>query len=78
MNKLLDILSVVLRISRDEINNETSMSTCSSWDSFNHLLIVNEIEKKMNISLAMSEIEEATSFLTLKNIIREKMNESVN
>ena len=54
--KLYDIISKVFSIQISEINDESSPETIESWDSFNGLILVDELENSFNIKFSISEI----------------------
>lgn len=56
MSQLNKILSKVLEIDESKITDETSPKTTQSWDSFNALLLVSELEKEFNVKFTMEEV----------------------
>ena len=54
--KLYDIISKVFSVQISEINDESSPETIESWDSFNGLILVDELESSFNIKFSVSEI----------------------
>jgi acyl carrier protein len=60
--KLVKLLSIILKIPIDSINEKTSPDNTESWDSFNGLMIAAELEKTFNVSFDMEEI------ITTKNV----------
>ena len=54
--KLYDIISKVFSVQISEINDESSPETIESWDSFNGLILVDELESNFNIKFSVSEI----------------------
>ena len=54
--KLHIIISKVFSVPISEINDESSPETIESWDSFNGLILVNELESSFNIKFSVSEI----------------------
>ena len=53
--KLYDIISKVFSVQISEINDESSPETIESWDSFNGLILVDELESNFNIKFSVSE-----------------------
>ena len=72
-SKLKNIFSKVLKVPFEEINDETSPNNCSSWDSFNMLQLVIEIENEFDIKLDISEIVTIKSFGDVSSIIESKI-----
>ena len=72
MEKLLQIISTVLNIDREKIDESLSRDTTDEWDSFNHLMLMSEIEKEFQISLSIQEIEKTRSYKDICTLISEK------
>ncbi len=56
MKRLKAILSDVLEIDEDSINDETSPENVETWDSLNGLVLVTELESQFNIKFSMEEV----------------------
>jgi acyl carrier protein len=56
MKRLHDVLSRVLGINAAAITDETSPENVATWDSFNGLLLVSELEKTFSITFTMDEV----------------------
>lgn len=56
MKKLNEILSKVLDIKESDIDDKTSPQNTDSWDSFNALMLVSELEKEFNVKFTLDEI----------------------
>jgi acyl carrier protein len=54
--KLLALLSRVLDIDRALISDNTSPENTDSWDSYNALLLVSELEIEFNVHFSMEEV----------------------
>ena len=55
--KLYHLISHVLGVDITEINEATSPENTQSWDSFNALVMVTELEESFNVTFTMDEIE---------------------
>ncbi len=62
MDKLNQILAQVLGIDENSITEKTSPETVESWDSFNGLMIVSELEQNFKVKFSMEEV------LLVKNV----------
>jgi acyl carrier protein len=69
--KLKKVTSKTLGIPLDEIK-DTLQRDSDVWDSFNHLLLISELEKEMGISLSAKEVEEISTFKQLRQIVEKK------
>ena len=64
--KLYDIISKVFSVQISEINDESSPETIESWDSFNGLILVDELESNFNIKFSVSEIIDGKNVKDIK------------
>jgi acyl carrier protein len=55
-DKLKSILARVLDIEKVNINDNTSPENTESWDSFNALLLVTELETEFDVQFTMEEV----------------------
>ena len=70
MDRLKKILSKVLEIEENSITGETSLDNVASWDSFNHLLLISEIEKEFKMKFTMQEVIDIKSVKDIKTILK--------
>jgi len=64
--KLYDIISKVFSVQISEINDESNPETIESWDSFNGLILVDELESSFNIKFSVSEIIDVKNVKDIK------------
>ena len=64
--KLYSIISKVFSVPISEINDESSPETIESWDSFNGLILVDELESSFNIKFSVSEIIDVKNVKDIK------------
>jgi len=67
--KLYQLLSNVLGIAIDEINDDTSPDNTESWDSFNALVMVTELEETFEVSFTMDEVYSVRRVADIKEIL---------
>ena len=67
-NQVKEILSILLNI---EVNDNTTMNNCDSWDSMKHIEIITTLEDEMDVSFEISDIPKLTSFKLLVEKIKE-------
>ena len=60
------IISKVFSVPISEINDESSPETIESWDSFNGLILVDELESNFNIKFSVSEIIDVKNVKDIK------------
>jgi len=68
--KLYDIISKVFSVQISEINDESSPETIESWDSFNGLILVDELESNFNIKFSVSEIIDVKNVKDIKRHLK--------
>ena len=56
MKNLKKILSKVLGVNEVDINDDSSPDNIESWDSFNGLMLVSELENEFKISFTVDEV----------------------
>ena len=72
MKELKKIVAKVLNIDEIKVNDTLTMENAKQWDSFNHLLLISEIEKEMSITFSIQEVEKIKSFKDLREIVLDK------
>ncbi len=70
MKKLRSIISKVLYLDSQSINDLTSPDNTPTWDSFNALLLVSELEQNYNIKFSMEEIVTVKSVKDIKERLK--------
>ena len=54
--KLYQIISDVMNIPIDSLNDKSGPENIKNWDSFNGLVLIDEIESKFNVKFSLEEI----------------------
>lgn len=70
MNRLKTILSKVLEIEEDKINDELSPADVETWDSFNGLILVSELEDGFKIKFTMEEVTSVKCVRDIKETLK--------
>jgi len=65
-NDLYKIITRVFSISESEISDESGPKTIESWDSFNGLVLVDELENHFNVKFTISEIIDVKNVKDIK------------
>ena len=74
-DKLYNIISRVFSVSIDEISDDSGPEDIERWDSFNALVLIDELESEFSIQFTISEI---TDVSTVSDIKRHLRNHGVN
>ena len=72
-NRVKDIISAVLGISMEKINNDLSPDTIESWDSLGHMNLVVALEEEFNVQFSDEEIVEMMNLQLIVEILKEKI-----
>lgn len=70
--KVYNVLSHVLNINIESINESTSPSNTESWDSFNALMLISEFESTFNLTFTMQEVADVSSVKDIINVLKNK------
>lgn len=73
--KLFQIISKVMNVSIDEINDQSSPTTIPKWTSFNGYVLLYELESNFNIKFSIDEAMDVKNVLDIK---RHLQNHGVN
>ena len=68
--KLIALISRVLDIDKNSISDLTSPENTESWDSFNGLVLVDELENHFNIKFSISEITDVKTVADIKRHLK--------
>ena len=68
--KLYQIIGKILGVPASEINDESSPETIENWDSFNSLMLADELESEFNISFTLDEIIDSANVAAIKKHLK--------
>jgi acyl carrier protein len=68
-DKLMDLVSRVLNIEVETVTDETSPENTASWDSFNGLLMVSELEEVFSVHFSIEEVYTVTCVKDIKSAL---------
>ena len=69
---LMSIISNVLNVDVSRLTNKTQAEDIESWDSFNSILLISEIESEFDVEFTMKEMSHVRSIQDIKNILFNK------
>jgi len=69
-NDLYKIIAKVFSISESEINDESGPENIKAWDSFNGLVLVDELENHFNVKFTISEIIDVKNVSDIKRHLK--------
>jgi len=66
LQKLYQIISKVMEIPISELTDESGPNTIENWDSYNGLLLVDELESEFDIKFSVEEVYDVHSIADIK------------
>ena len=70
LNDLYKIIAKVFSISESDVSDESGPKTIESWDSFNGLVLVDELENHFNVKFTISEIVDVKNVSDIKRCLK--------
>ncbi len=64
------IIAKVFSISESQINDQSGPENIESWDSFNGLILVDELENHFKIKFSISEITDVKTVADIKRHLK--------
>jgi|CZCB01.1.fsa_nt_gi acyl carrier protein len=74
-DKILEIASKVLGLSKDSLTIESNRDDIYEWDSLAHLNLIAEMEERLNVTIPFEEIEDIYSLKDFLKYLDEKNND---
>jgi acyl carrier protein len=68
-----EIISGVLKLSIKEITNDVLMKDTDAWDSLSHMSLILALEEEYVIEFSMDEIVSMVSVLSIREIVKNKL-----
>ena len=72
-NKLKQVVSDILEVNIDDINENSSPDNIEKWDSLSHIKLVMAIEAEFNVKLTPEDMMDMLSVKLIKMILAEKL-----
>jgi len=72
-NKLKQVVSDILEMDIDDINENSSSDNIEQWDSLSHIKLVMAIEAEFNVKLTPDDMMDMLSVKLIKMILVEKL-----
>ena len=63
---IYEIISKIMNVPIREINDNSGPETIERWDSYNGLLLVDELESEFNISFSLEEMSDVHNISDIK------------
>lgn len=72
-DRIKNVMTAVLDIGIDEINDATSQDTVETWDSLKHMSLVVALEEEFGVHLTDEQVVEMLNFKLIKLILEEAL-----
>lgn len=72
---LKQLMGIILEVSPESIDENSSMDNIKSWDSLKHMNLVLAIEEELGISIPDEEAANITSYKLIRIVVREQLKE---
>tara|TARA_B100001057_G_scaffold500750_1_gene617570 strand:+ start:9599 stop:9859 length:261 start_codon:yes stop_codon:yes gene_type:complete len=73
-NKIFkDLVSEIMEISLEEVQENMNIEDFDNWDSFNHIKFILSLEEEFDVSFSDKEIELSTDLIFLKQNLLNKL-----
>lgn len=66
--QLKNIVAETIGIDAEGITDELSRTSCEEWDSFNHLILIAELERASQLKLPAADVEKMKTIADLKAV----------
>ena len=68
-DKLVEVISSILEISPEIVDDNLSIETCDNWDSMNHMSLILALEEVFDLKIDDETAIDLISFKDVKNYI---------
>ena len=72
-DKLLEVFATVLNLSSESITKDLSPDSCATWDSLQHIHLINAIDEVFGITLTFEQQMEIMTFDLATDVVREAL-----
>lgn len=75
--RIIDLLSMILQLPPEIIQDDASMQTISTWDSLRHMSLIAVLEDEFDVEIKVSQFSRMTSLAGLLKEMRSVLNEKL-
>ena len=68
--KLMEVIAKVLDLEASTITDDMSPENTSTWDSFNALMMISELETQFNVHFSMEEVYLVTCVADIRKALK--------
>ena len=71
-DEILEIVSQIMNVPKDELNDDSSPQTIRDWDSLKHMNLILALEEKFAVTFSDEEIIDMLKVKTILEILSKK------
>jgi acyl carrier protein len=68
--KLFSLISKVLEVPKSELSDKSTPESIENWDSYNGLLLVDELESEFKVKFSVEEVFDVHSIADIKRHLK--------
>jgi acyl carrier protein len=68
--KLYEIIAKIMKVPITELSDSSGPETIENWDSYNGLLLVDELESEFNLSFTLAEMSDTHNVSDIKRHLK--------
>ena len=72
MQELKKLMARVFGLSKSDISESCTVENTEGWDSFNHLVLLEELEDTFSISVTIEDAERMLSYFDIVDVLVKK------
>ncbi|MFA5880360.1 MAG: acyl carrier protein [Candidatus Margulisiibacteriota bacterium] len=76
--ELKQLIANILKVDVSKINGDSSPDNLESWDSFNSLMMISDIEREFNIVFTTEEVMNVKNYGDIEKLVDKKVYENRN
>ena len=76
--ELKQLIANILKVDVSRINGDSSPDNLESWDSFNSLMMISDIEREFNIIFTTEEVMNVKNYGDIEKLVNKKVLNKLN
>jgi len=69
-DRLFNLISKILEVPKTQLSDESTPESIENWDSYNGLLLVDELESEFNVKFSVEEVFDVHSIADIKRHLK--------
>ncbi len=75
-DELKKLITDIMQIDIDTIDNKKALGTIDEWDSFNNLMLISRVEDHFKVKFSVKDIEDVNTIEKIIEIVEKKVSKS--